>query len=538
MRFPNGTRKIALAGAVVALTGLAVAGAPGSSPASAAPAGAPLTVRVADGLLRGATTTTTREFLGVPYARPPVGALRWAPPEPALPWRGVRQATTAGSSCPQQAAGPGQPGSVNEDCLYLNVTTPRRVPPGARLPVMVWWHGGGYTSGAGSEYDADRMVAQGDVIVVTINYRLGVFGYFGLPGLKDSGDFGLADQVAAVRWVRENAAAFGGDPRNLTVFGESAGGMSACALLTSPQAYGLIDKVAISSGSCLLNWPAGGLYPGAGAATPYTPVRQDMADGLAAARSVGCTGDDALTCMRGKSAAALLPLTGEFADHLSYGTALLPSNPATAIEHGAFDPVPVISGGNADEARSFMASVLASDPSAITAQNYPALMRTAFGANAARVLARYPLSAYQSPGLAWSTVITDAGWACPTARADRELAARTTVYPYEFADPNAPNVYGLHVPGLPLGAAHATDLPSLFDLGGYNLLTTPAQKAMAAEMIAYWTTFARTGDPNHAGAPHWPAQARGGGQLRLVPGDVGAADVAAEHQCSFWDTIE
>jgi DNA-binding MarR family transcriptional regulator len=230
--------------------------------------------------------------------------------------------------------GPGQPASASEDCLFLNVTTPRTQPPGARLPVMVWWHGGGYTSGSGSEYDAGRMAAQGDVIVVTINYRLGVFGYFGLPGLPDSGDFGFADQIAALRWVKRNAAAFGGDPGNLTVFGESAGGMSACALLTSPQARGLVEKAAISSGSCLLNWPAVGLYPGAPPGTPYLPVRQVRADGLAAAKSVGCETGNVLRCMRGKPASALLPLTRDFADSLAYGTALLPHDPATAKDRG------------------------------------------------------------------------------------------------------------------------------------------------------------------------------------------------------------
>lgn len=529
---------------VTLLAGLCVFAAPVASSATiglpgAGAADAPLTVRVGDGLLHGTATATTRRFLGVPYAQPPVGALRWAPPQPAIPWNGVRDATRAGSNCPQQASGPGQPASTNEDCLFLNITTPRRVPSGSRLPVMVWWHGGGYTTGAGSEYDADRMAAQGDVIVVTINYRLGVFGYFGLPGLKDSGDFGFADQIAATRWVKQNAAAFGGDPGNLTVFGESAGGMSACALLTSPRADGLVDKVAISSGSCLLNWPTGGLYPGAAADTPYAPERRVIANGLAAARSVGCTANDALACMRAKSAATLLPLTEDFADNLAYGTALLPSNPATAIELGAFDPVPVISGGNSDEARAFMAGALSADPGLITVKTYPALMRKAFGANAARMLARYPVSRYQSPGLAWATVITDAAWACPTVRADRDLAARTTVYPYEFADTTAPDISGLHVPGLPLGATHATDLPYLFDLGGYHLLKTRAQDNLSAEMIAYWTTFARTSDPNHPGAPRWPAgTARGGDELRFVPGAARVGNVAAEHQCGFWDAIK
>ncbi|MGW1201056.1 carboxylesterase/lipase family protein [Streptomyces sp. NPDC002536] len=504
--------------------------------AAAAPA-APLIVRVDTGQLHGDATATTRRFFGVPYAKPPVGALRWAAPQPATSWPGVREATRPGNRCAQTAAGPGQPASTDEDCLFVNVTTPRRQAPGARLPVMVWWHGGGYTGGAGSDYGADRLADQGNVIVVTLNYRLGIFGYFGLPGLPGSGNFGLEDQIAGLRWAKRNATAFGGDPHSITVFGESAGGMSACALLTSPQARGLVDKAIVSSGSCLLDWPAGGVFPGVPEETPYTSLSQDRADGVAAARSSGCR-TDVLACMRAKSAADLLPHTADFSDHLAYGTPELPLNPATALRKGHFVHVPVISGGNRDEARSYVGGAVRADPTLITATTYPALLRTAFGAAADRVAAGYPLSRYGSAPLAWATVVTDASWACQTAAADRELAAHTTVYPYEFADPDAPDVNRTDVPGLPQGAAHATDLPSLFDLGGHYLMRTKAQQAMAATMVGYWSTFARTGNPNHAGAPTWDAgTVRGTGQMQFVPGHVREADVAAQHRCGFWAAV-
>lgn len=184
-------------------------------------------------------------------------------------------ATHPGPACPQQASVGGPDTPTDEDCLYLNVTTPARLDPGTPLPVMVWWHGGGFTSGSGAEYDATRLSEQGDVIVVTVNYRLGIFGYLGLPGLDGGGDFGLADQIAATRWAVDNAAALGGDPTAITVFGESAGAMSACALLTSPAAQGLINRIALSSGSCLLSWPRA-------ACSPAPPPKRPTSTGPAA----------------------------------------------------------------------------------------------------------------------------------------------------------------------------------------------------------------------------------------------------------------
>ncbi|MXQ67861.1 carboxylesterase family protein [Actinomadura rayongensis] len=492
------------------------AGSPGACP----PAKAPLTVRVDSGWLRGVEKGDSRQFLGVPYAAPPTGALRWTLPRRARPWQGVRDAGRPGDDCVQPARKPPAPSS--EDCLYLNVTTPRGRRGG--LPVMVWWHGGGFTQGSGKDYDARRLAEQGNVIVVTVNYRLGIFGYLGLPGLRGSGDFGFADQIAAVEWARRNAPAFGGDPRNITVFGQSAGAMSACALLTSPKARGLVAKAIVSSGSCDVRWPVGGLFPGTPAERPYVSLARSRDDGLAAAKELGCR-TDVLACLRRKTSAELLPQSPSFADHLAYGTELLPEDPAAALRKGAFARVPVMIGGTRDEARAFVGGALAYDPTLITPATYPRLLRRAFGAHADAVAARYPLARYPSAGLAWAAVLTDASWACPALSAARRLGA----YSYEFADENAPNVNGLHVPDVPQGAAHATDLPYLFDLGGRDLLGTPDRVGLARTMIGYWTAFARTGDPNHRGAPTWRS-----GTLSLAPHAVRTVDAAAEHQCRFW----
>ncbi|MFJ5102364.1 carboxylesterase/lipase family protein [Streptomyces sp. NPDC088554] len=510
-----------------------------------APLTAPLTVTTTSGTLRGTASGSVRKFLGVRYAQPPTGDGRWSPPRPlpapAHSTRGATpvDATKPGARCPQTAGAPTHlPGSTDEDCLFVNVTTPRDLRPGERLPVLVWWHGGGLTSGSGNDYGPERIVTRGRVVVVTVNYRLGAFGYLGLPGLKGSGSFGFADQIAAARWAKENARAFGGDPGNLTVFGESAGGMSACALLTSPEARGLMDKVVIMSGSCLVTWPAGTLYPKSPAQDPYIPLAQVRTLGAKAAQRLGCRGADTLSCMRRKPVAELLKLDVNVANRIAYGASPLPADPAQSLRTGGFARIPVLAGGTRDEARSFVAALLHEDPRAVTAANYPGLIRTSFGSHAPAVAARYPLKDYPSPGVAWATVVTDATWACPTLTAQRALAAHTRVYGYEFADPHAPNVLGVTVPSVPLGAGHAGDLPYLFDLGGRNLLTTPEQRTLATRMIDYLTTFARNGRPTAPNSPDAPrATPSSSTALRLAPGRLGPVNLSEEHHCPFWERV-
>ncbi len=507
-----------------------------SSPEPPAVVDAPLQVSTTSGDLRGLTTATAREFLGVRYAQPPVGEHRWQDPEPVTKAAGVVVATKAGAPCPQAGAVPGASATASqtEDCLFLNVTTPKRLRHGEKLPVMVWWHGGGYTSGAGAAYDAERLASQGDVVVVTVNYRLGIFGYLGLPGLEGGGDFGLADQIAATRWAKDNAAAFGGDADNITVFGQSAGAFSACALLTSPAIDGLVDKVAMSSGSCGIAWPAGGLLYGTPAQKPYVDRTASDALGTGVARQLGCRDADPIGCLRQQSVAALVKVNVLFSNALAYGTDLLPEDPAAVIRAGDAARIPVISGGNAHEESAFVGGIEQALPNTYTAAAYPVFVGAAYPRSAAQILAQYPVAGGVSPAAAFADLVTDSSWRCPTLATDADLAHHgNRVYGYEFDPSVTPNVNGVTTPQVPQAAAHADDVPYLFDLAG----TRPAERSLAATMIAYWTSFARTGTPAAPGSPVWPATTGDDGPWLLLGDRVGTADLAARHRCGFWSTV-
>ncbi|MFE5191520.1 carboxylesterase/lipase family protein [Streptomyces sp. NPDC056628] len=503
----------------VALTVL-LAAAP--SPASPSDSPAPTTVRTRHGLLRGAGHDGYRTFEGIPYAAPPVGRLRWAPPRPAAPWSGVRDATRPASACPQP---PGEVpgGSTDEDCLHLNVTTPDGAGPARPRPVVVWLHGGGLTTGAGSTYDARHMAIRGDVVVVTVNYRLGVLGFLAHRGLPGSGTFGLADQQTALRWVRAEIGAFGGDARNVTLAGESAGGYSVCAQLASPAAAGLFDRAIIQSGPCT----GSPERPFAPSSVPLSTARAAGAD-LAAKAGCGSARDQS-ACLRRKDVSRLLG--AEEADqHPAYGTPLLPEDPAAAVAAGRFHRVPVLIGHTRDEGNGWAAAIVqAGHP--VTAETWPDIVAAFFPApEQARAIVRaYPVR-HDDGGPVFGAVVGDANFACPTARTGDLLAAHVPVWRYEFADEHAPPLTPGPTP-FPVGASHATELAYLFDLGGRPREMTAAQHRLADTMIDYWTAFARGADPNGATTPHWPRR----GVLSLAPDHVmPTTTVETRHHCAFW----
>ncbi|MFC4909683.1 carboxylesterase/lipase family protein [Actinomadura gamaensis] len=532
---------------------------------------ASLTVRTDAGTVRGVAHGQAHQFLGVPYAAPPVGALRWKSPRPVKPWTGTRAATASGPACVGPAYNLPAGTTVSEDCLTVNVTTPASAPARPR-PVMVFVHGGDFVSGTGGAFDPAEMAARGDVVVVTVNYRLGVFGFFGYPGLPGSGDFGLQDQQAALRWVHRNARAFGGDAANVTLFGQSAGSAAVCAQLTSPAARGMFAKAILQSASCGTLEPR--LFPGAPApdahdVSPWAPLKTVTARGTTLASKLGCASHkDPVSCLRNASVDALAgPATATdptFPAFKSpaYGTPTLPADPHRAIEQGRFAHVPVVLGYTRDEGRFVTSSIVnpAIGKVTFTPDVYAELTDAAYGPRAAAVRRAYDPSAYAGdllPGtpesdrtgiegaLAWAAIETDRATACPMLADAAALSRRVPTYVYEFADRTAPT--WLPVPAhFPAGAPHLADLPYLFattrpalpgaDNGPARL--TPTQQRLSAQMIGYWTSFAHDGAPRTA--PTWPRyRATAPNVQRLTPGGTATAPTTAEaatHKCATWPT--
>jgi para-nitrobenzyl esterase len=480
-----------------------------------------LVVATAGGAVRGKTVTATREFLGIPYAAPPVGALRWQPPRPAAPWHGTRAATSYAPHCPQPPGSFGR-ASTSEDCLYLNVFTPA-TNKARNLPVMVWVHGGSLRTGESDDYNPAGLVRDG-VVVVTINYRLGALGFLADAVLAShpggpAGNYGLMDQQAALRWVQRNIRGFGGDPGDVTLFGESAGGLSTLAQLASPGARRLFQRAIVESGT-------------------YQLTQQSLATAEAAGKTfaakVGCASNTA-TCLRGLPVSTIL--TNE--DPTGYtpdvdGTVLTQSIKA-ALSDGQFNRVPVVIGTNHDEYRLFVAAFQFLG-ARVTATNYQSMIASTLGVSAviaAAIAAQYPLSRYPSPPVALGAVGTDAIFACHALTAEESLARYVPTYAYEFNDESAPEPF-LPPAGFPYGAAHASELTYLFSptAGTHPVPFSQAQQQLAAAMKQDWTNLAKTGIP----ATTWPRfTATSQRMLSLVPPAPHVeTDFAAQHHCAFW----
>ena len=494
------------------------------------------TVSITSGLVRGKVINdgTVRVFKGIPYAAPPVGELRWKPPRAPAPWTGVRDAFEAASPCPQT----GRLASVNEDCLHVHVWAPNKREQ-QKLPVMVFIHGGGQTSSAAHEYNADWLVMRGTpVVYVSMHYRLNIFAFLAHAALSaeerdlGSGNYAALDQIHALKWVRDNIAAFGGDPNNVTIFGESGGAQAVCILLASPPARGLFHRAISQSGPCQWQY--------------YPSLAASEARGADIAAELGCKDANPMPCLRALPAKAVLAKAGVAqTDNASaqpaWGGGVFPLPMREAIASGRFHRVPLMQGSTRDEAMYHLTARYDGVGKPVTAAQYPQLIGQFLGkSRVAAVLERYPLASHASPIHALGAVLSDASMItnnriglCNLELANQIAAPHVPVYAYSFADGSAP--YPLPIfgpPGNVPGAGHTKELSYLFN---QNPLT-PAQRRIADMMIGYWTNFAATGDPNGHGLPAWPVYRNAEPRVMTFEAQNVYADAEfnKRHQCQFW----
>lgn len=530
----------------------------------------PHPIKIDSGLLQGhirkaGSGKSVIEYRGVPFAQNPTGELRWSLPQPAIPWNGIFDAREFGPACPQVSRFNLTDSSIEEDCLSINVSAPADLKPGEKLPVFFWIHGGAFVGGASSLYRLDKLASEGRMIVVSANYRLGVLGFVPLPGLakeKVNGNFGIEDQREALRWIQRNISAFGGDPNNVTLAGESAGGASICLHLSSPdQVKGLFHKAMIVSAGCLSQ-----------VKTTFEAINKI---GKVITKKLGCPEDDDLKCLRRQSVAEILKVQTKLADDHPTDLAMYapthgtPSHPNSTVptsitdalnreNGGSFATVPLVIGGMEKELLIYVGywwqDALAGKGPALDNQTINRLwLENFYGIHSKAVAKKYgfenpKVGAHRlgealsdfNPKLALNSCIY-------YKTADKIIAypdARLT-YVFEFADPNA-LVKGVAIlppyPDFPLGPVHSSILNYLFPHFSNNIKInapnlTLASQALANQIVQYFSAFATTGQPKISGAPVWPSYKNSQDIFKFTPGVVGPFDGGLAHHCDWWKTL-
>jgi para-nitrobenzyl esterase len=519
----------------------------GTDGGDAAPASAPTLVTTKGGPVQGIVTGSTRVFYAIPFAAPPVGDLRWKPPAPAAPWTKPITASTSGPACPQDA---GLTSSMfdpatSEDCLTLDVWAPLAESATPR-PVMLWIFGGSFVIGSAGmkDYVGQQLSEATGAIVITINYRLGPFGFLGLQALHDedpshpsSGMYGIEDQRAAMAWAKDNVAAFGGDPKNVTIFGESAGGISVCTHLLSPPSKGLFQRAIIESGAC-----ASGISQTE--SSTYT-------QGQSLVKALGCDGlstpSATLACMRATKTEQVidaLPTNPvNFLDGgVSWGTVVdglnLPDDPTKLFKAGAFAHVPTLLGTNTDEGTLFFALSMPIPSDA----KYQSLADGLFPGKGAAIVMHYPSSKYGSATAAAEVAVSDGGFTCPARRVARAMAgAGVPTFRYHFAHTPTNALLG------GLGAFHSSEIPFVFGHASALEPNTPtaAETPLSAAMQGYWGRMAADGDPNGtgtgsgsgSGAVAWPKYDASTEPDLVLDLHIAAETAYKKADCDFWDAL-
>ncbi len=488
-------------------------------------------VSVSGGVVEGTVTNGMRLFRGIPFAAPPVGELRWRPPQPVPAWEGVRQADAWGPRCMQgeMFGGPlvSREDEMSEDCLYLNVWTPAT---GAedKLPVLVVFHGGGFAAGSGSEPRTDgEWFARQGIVVVAPNYRLGVFGFLAHPELsaeangRGSGNAGMLDQVAALRWVRDNIAAFGGDPSNVTINGESAGSLSVSALMASPLSKDLVHKAIGQSGA---------FFPTPGGQTALKPLADKEQDGLRFAESVGA---GSLAELRAIPGPELLDAVMQQFGGWGYGPGLdhhlFPEPVPDVYAAGAQADIPLLAGWTSSE----LGMSVVVNPQKPTPESFRALLRERFGDRHEQAMAVYEVTdddrlQQTAADLASDLFITYSTWAWIEAHL---RSASSPVYRYRF-DRTLPDD-----PASRFGALHATDIEYSFNTLASKQAPWQAEDVAVAEIMATaFANFIKTGDPNGDGVPPWPPF-ESNGQVMVFDAETAAAQEQHRARYEFLDAV-
>ena len=480
-------------------------------------------IQTAHGPIRGFVDDGMQKFLGIPYAAPPIEDLRWRPPALPKAWEEPLDAVRFGPVCAQTSVcfvGFGSE-STNEDCLYLNVFTPAAHKPnsGNNLPVMVWIHGGGFACGASNDYNPTALVKDGNVIFVSLNYRVGIFGFFSHPAINSeghqSGNYGIMDQQLALEWIRANIASFGGDASNITLFGESAGGASTLAHIASPSSRGLFHQAIIQSG-------------GSPPTMPFPTLETLKAMGIALAAAAGCPeSEQTASALRAITVETLMAADaleapafgiGKFPFGLMEDGIVVPKNLRSVFATGEIHRVPMILGVNRDEFTWFTAMMELRSGRVLSAEAYPETLAATIAllnklhlngvtvpAEAIpRVLEMYPITAHEGyPSRALAAVVSDAGLVSTAGRRTARVLAKACpeVFVYEFDVPDTPCPWP--AVSSPYGSAHTLELPYVFPgfrgASGKPVSLDKEQERLAAEMVSYWTNFAWTGTPNGYG---------------------------------------
>ena len=458
-------------------------------------------VKTDAGSVSGIQQDGLRVYLGIPFAAPPTGNLRWRPPAPVTPWEGVKETREYSATCPQPVTGSYVP-NMSEDCLYLNVWTPARS-PGDKLPVMVFFYGGAFGQvapfGTMAVYNGTTLAEKG-VIVVTTNYRMGALGFLAHPQLDNesphnsSGNYGILDQVAALQWVQRNIGAFGGDPSRVTIFGQSAGGESVLIHLVSPQSRGLYRQAIVESGPFWANGPT----------IDNVHSKADAEQiGEAYATSLGYPGPDAIAQMRNRSVGDLInampwPSTSWNLTHTLHFEPtidgwILPDSVDALFGLHRENPVPLMIGTNANDGTTLSANAN------MTVPEYVTFIRNQFGKDADAVLAKYPANSTQEVQLRLAQIMTrydfsDSAKFAAGSMAD--LNQSSYLYRYSYV-----------LPGQPNGAFHGSETLLLFSLPGIK-----SDPSVGDNLVDLWTRFAKTGDPNGGMKVTWPQYTRDGGR--------------------------